>query len=268
VRAYTSIFAPHTSPSKVLTGFAANAKKDSVRSKTAAYLKSRRLIPSTLNIPKSKKHTNPYYDYWAWACLNLEWVGPEEGTENVKTSHHILPVFMHHFGCAVPSYESLEVIKQIASGDKRTGREKRVILEMGSGNGYWTYMLRRMAVEVTAVDNEQSAWRTMWIGDTIIADGEKYLKENKGCRTAVLLMVYPIVGADFTAKILSAYIGDTVVVAGTQNKNGYTAFKDRTIGEYMEAERPEFEKIVQIPLPSFPGKDEALFVFERNSGKD
>lgn len=173
---------------------------------------------------------------------------------------------MHHFGCAVPSYESLEVIKQIASGDKRKGREERVVLEMGSGNGYWTYMMRRMGVEVTAVDNEQSEWRTMWIGDTVIADGEKHLKENKGCRKSVLLMVYPIVGGDFTAKVLSAYQGDTVVVAGTQNRNGYTAFKDRTISEFMSAERPGFEKVVQIPLPSFPGKDEALFVFERNTG--
>jgi len=197
----------------------------------------------------------------------LEWAGPEEGTEEVKTSHHILPIFMHHFGCAVPSYESLEVMKQFARADKRKGREKRTVLDIGSGNGYWTYMLRRMGVEVIAVDNEQSEWRTMWIGDTIIADGEKYLKENKGCKEAVLLMVYPIIGADFTIKILSAYKGDTVVVAATQNKNGYTAFRDRTIGEYMVGERPEFERTVQIPLPSFPGKDEALFVFERNSGK-
>jgi len=268
VKAYTSIFAPHTSPSKVLTGFAANAKKGSIRSKTAAYLQSRRLMPSTLNVPKSKKHINPYYDYWAWACLNLEWAGPEEATETVKTSHHILPVFMHHFGCVVPSYESLVVMKQFAGGDKGKGREKRVVLEIGSGNGYWTYMLRRMGIEVTAVDNQQSEYRTMWIDDTIIADGEKYLKENKGCRNMVLLMVYPIVGAGFTAKILSIYSGDTIVVAGTQNRNGYTAFKDRTIAEYMSAERPEFQLVVQIPLPSFPGKDEALFVFERNAGKD
>ncbi len=129
-------------------------------------------------------------------------------------------------------------------------------------------MLRRMGIEVTAVDNQQSEYRTMWIDDTIIADGEKYLKENKGCRNMVLLMVYPIVGAGFTAKILSIYSGDTIVVAGTQNRNGYTAFKDRTIAEYMSAERPEFQLVVQIPLPSFPGKDEALFVFERNAGKD
>ena len=258
---YTSIFAPQTSPLKVLTGFSANAKKGSIRSRVAAYLQAQRLVPSDLSIPRSKKHINPYYDFWVWSCLNLEWAGPNESTEKVKISHHILPVFMHHFGCVVPSYESLEVIKQMAG--PRNAKEKKAVLEIGSGNGYWAYMLRSLGVEVIAVDNQQSHYRTVWIGDTIIAEGEKYVRDNEGCKDIILLMVYPIVSADFTAKVLNAYMGDTIVVAGTQNRNGYTAFRDRSIGEYMAAKKKTFEKTVQIPLPSFAGKDEALFVFER-----
>lgn len=118
-------------------------------------------------------------------------------------------------------------------------------------------------MEVRAVDNMQSEYRTLWIGDTIVKDGERFLKDNNGARDAVLLLVYPVVGAGFTAKVLDAYKGDTICVAGTQNRNGYTAFRDRRIDEYMEAERPEFEKTVQVALPSFAGKDEALFIFER-----
>ena len=165
---------------------------------------------------------------------------------------------MHHFGCVVPSYEGLEVIRQVAAAGK-----KRDVIEIGSGNGYWTYMLRRQGVEVRAVDNLQSEYRTLWIGDTIVKDGERFLKDNHGGKDAVLLLVYPVVGAGFTAKVLDAYKGDTICVAGTQNRNGYTAFRDQKIDEYMEAERPEFEKTVQVALPSFAGKDEALFVFER-----
>ena len=162
---------------------------------------------------------------------------------------------MHHFGCVVPSYESLEVIRQTA--------QKRTVVDLGSGNGYWTYMLRRMGVTAVAVDNLQSVWRTLWIGDTIVKDGDLYLQEENGCENAVLLLVYPIVGSDFTAKVIEAYKGTTICVAGTQNRNGYTAFKDRTIDEYMKAEKGDFDKTVQIALPSFAGKDEALFVFER-----
>lgn len=175
----------------------------------------------------------------------------------VKTSHHILPIFMHHFGCVVPSYEGLEVIKQTTHG--------RRIVEIGSGNGYWAYMLRRHGVSVVAVDNIQSEYRTLWIGDTITNDGEKYLTDEKGAKDAVLLLVYPIVASDFTPKILEAYSGDTICVAGTQNRNGYTAFKDRMIDEHIAMGKVGFQKTVQVPLPSFAGKDEALFIFERQS---
>ena len=162
---------------------------------------------------------------------------------------------MHHFGCVVPSYESLEVIKQLAG--------KQIVVEIGSGNGYWTYMMRRMGVSVHAVDNLQSEYRTLWIDDTLVRDGEKYLKDEKGCKDAVLLLVYPIVSSDFTSRVLATYKGDTICIAGTQNRNGYTAFKDMTIDEYMKVEKADYKKTVQIPLPSFPGKDEAFYGFER-----
>ena len=124
-------------------------------------------------------------------------------------------------------------------------------------------MLRRLGSHVTAVDNLQSEYRTLWISDTVIEDGVKYLKRNNGCEDVVLMLVYPIVGLDLTHKVLDAYIGSTICVAGTQNRNGYTAFKDKTIDEYMDVEKPEYQKTVQIPLPSFAGKDEALYVFEK-----
>ncbi|KAL8717966.1 MAG: hypothetical protein Q9181_008254 [Wetmoreana brouardii] len=164
---------------------------------------------------------------------------------------------MHHFGCVVPSYESLVVIKQVANG--------RRLLDLGSGNGYWTYMLRRFGVQVDAVDNLQSRYRTLWINDTIVEEGEKYLRAHQGAKDAVLLLVYPIVGTEFTKRVMNAYEGFTICVAGTQNRNGYTAFSSRVVDEYMAAEKPEYEKNVQIPLPSFAGKDDALFVFEKRS---
>lgn len=59
--------------------------------------------------------------------------------------------------------------------------------------------------------------------------------------------------------------GDTIICAGTQNANGFTAFEKETIAEWMAREMPDFEKVCQIPLPSFAGKDEALFVFDRKA---
>ncbi|KAL9011342.1 MAG: hypothetical protein Q9173_003800 [Seirophora scorigena] len=259
--AYSSVFASTTSTPKALTALSANAKKGSHRASVAAYLQSKRLLlssSSVYTVPKLKTaHVNPYYDYWAWSCANLEWAGPTADTVQVQQSHYVLPVFMHHFGCVCPSYESLEVIRRSAN---QGGRR---VLDLGSGNGYWAYMLRRLGVQVDAVDNLQSKFRSLWIDDTVVEEGEKYLRSRQGATDAVLLLVYPIVGAGFTARVLDAYQGDTICVVGTQNRNGYTAFRDKVVDEYVAAEKPDFTKEVQMPLPSFAGKDEALFVFER-----
>lgn len=172
---------------------------------------------------------------------------------------------MHHFGCVVPSYEGLEILRIVADG--------RTVVDMGSGNGYWAFMLRQHGVTVAPVDNAQSDWRVSWVDDTVIMDGTKWLSQSKnaGGKDMVLLMVYPVVGGGagggveggFTRGLMSAYKGDTVAVVGTQNHNGYTSFRDMTFDEYMEREQPEWTKVVQIPVPSFAGKDEALFIYQR-----
>lgn len=120
-------------------------------------------------------------------------------------------------------------------------------------------------MEVQAVDNMESEWRTTWIADTVVADGVAYLKKQHGGKDAVLLMVYPVTKSGFTASILESYKGDVICVVGTQNRNGYTGFKDTMIEEYMAEKMSGFAKTVQISLPSFAGKDDALYVFERKA---
>ena len=126
-------------------------------------------------------------------------------------------------------------------------------------------MLRRHGVSVTAINNKQSEWRTMWIGDTVYTDGEMFLKQRKGGREEVLLLVYPVIGGDFTQKMVGEFKGDTVVVAATQNQSGYTAFRNQRIDQWMQEKG--WKKVVQVPLPSFAGKDEGLFVFQRYKGE-
>lgn len=170
---------------------------------------------------------------------------------------------MHHFGCATPSHESLEILKFLADG--------RAIADIGSGNGYWTFMLRRYGLTVHPVDNMQSEWRVNWVNDTTILDGVKWLRKNAGGKDMVLLLVYPVVGGGvgggteggFTRNLVDAFQGDTIAVVGTQNLNGYTGFRNITMDQYMEREHKDWTKVVQIALPSFAGKDEALYVFQR-----
>ncbi|KAH8886742.1 hypothetical protein GQ53DRAFT_796617 [Thozetella sp. PMI_491] len=270
IDAYIAIFLPSTSTASSLKGFISNAKKGSIRQETAKYLQAKRFIHPSLsqlaNLPKAKKAPpNLYFDFWAWSCRNLEYCGPIPGIETSQKAHHVLPIFMHHWGCAVPSHEALTILKSVA--------QDRVIADIGSGGGYWTFLLRQYGARVLPVDNAQSAWRVTWVEDTVIADGAKWLsrKENANGKDMVVLVVYPIVGGGvsggveggFTRGLLEAYKGDTLAVVGTDNRSGYTSFKDMTMDEYMGKEQPDWIKVAQVSLPSFPGKSEALFIFQR-----
>ena len=88
----------------------------------------------------------------------------------------MLPVLYHHFGCVVPTWEALNIIAQLGKGG---------VIDMASGNGYWTYMLRRMKLDTAAVDNMESEYRTMWIENTVKVDGVEYLKKNPGGKARV-----------------------------------------------------------------------------------
>ncbi|KAL8350939.1 hypothetical protein RB601_000888 [Gaeumannomyces tritici] len=287
VEAYLSIFNPAQSSPAALRSFGANARKGSARAAAAARLAAKRFVHPALEralaVPKRKRgsapHPNPYLLFWAWSCRTLGWCGPAVADPGRPVSHPVLPVLMHHFGCAAPSFESLEVLRVLAAG--------RTVADVGSGNGYWSFMLRRHGVPTVAIDNEQSLWRTMWVPDTVKQDGVAWLRSRDppGGKDVVLLLVYPVVGPDgngaFTRSLLDAYEGDTVAVVGTQNRNGYTSFARMTMDEYManaeeqgqdgghhktttgDSKGSPWVRVTQIPLPSFAGKDEALFVFQR-----
>lgn len=133
-------------------------------------------------------------------------------------------------------------------------------------------MLRNLALEgamlplqVRAVDNGLSEYRVTWVSDTIKLDGVRYLKENNAGRGCVLLLVYPQATGGFTESVLRAFEGDSIVIAGTQNGNGFTAFQHMVVDEWMDKNLPAFELVLRMPLPSFAGKDEALFVFQRRT---
>ena len=260
VAAYISLFDPSKSSANSLKGFLANAKKDSIRASVAQHLSSKRFVQADLpSTPKRKAaHPNPYIDFLSYACHALEYAGPNNATALVKSSHHLLPVLMHHFSCVCPSYEALSIISILAKGS--------TVIDMGSGNGYWTYILRREhQCSVIAVDSGQSKWRTLWTSDTVVSDGIQFLRSRSSGNEDLLLMVYPIVSDQFTEHVIKEFRGNVICIAGTQNGNGYTGFKDKTVDRWFEKNMGDWQKIVQIPLPSFPGKDDALFAFRKDN---
>jgi hypothetical protein len=264
IEAYTSIFSSNTDTTKALNSFAANAKRQSPRATVAHYLQSKR-IPPQIKVPKSKAHLNPAYDIWSHACQQIAFLGPlpDPSYANpaaARRSHPILPVLYHHFGCAVPTYEALNIINNVVKEVGAGG-----VIDLGSGNGYWSYMLRKMGIKTTAVDNMTSEYRTMWIQDSKKADGVEFLMQSrtKAKDHDVLLMVYPVVAGNLTSMAIKAYKGDAVVIVGTQNTNRFTGFSDCTAEEWFKKEMPSWELNCRIAMPSFAGKDDAMFVWKR-----
>jgi hypothetical protein len=271
---YTSLFDPSLNLRKALNGFKAG-KASSLRSQISTHLDSKFFNTTNGLLPNTKTgrtHVNPYYSLWSYSNHELEWAGPIPTTTHTKISHHILPIFYHHFGCVVPSYSALHVIAKLAQPARPSKEDVLPILDIGSGNGYWTYMLRKFPIDhisggkqlvVRPIDNQLSEYRVAWVKDTIKSDGCEYLKRNANGKGCVLLLVYPQATGDFTGPLLQAFEGDTIVVAGTQNGNGFTAFQDMVVDEWVEKNLGTFELVLRMPLPSFAGKDEALFVFRR-----
>lgn len=273
ITAYTSLFDPSLNLPKALNGFKSQSKANTLRKQVAEHLTSRYHNSTTGLLPskKDRKHVNPYLSLWTYSCQELEWAGPIPSTTYTKISHHILPLFYHHFGCIVPSYAALHVLAKLAQPAKPSKEDVLPILDIGSGNGYWTYMLRHLplpspewkGLDVRPIDSGLSEYRVTWVKDTIRMDGKEYLRRNANGKGAVLLLVYPQATGDFTGPILKMFEGDTIVVAGTQNGNGFTAFQDQGVDEWVGRNLKLFELTLRMPLPSFAGKDEALFVFQR-----
>ncbi|ETN41667.1 uncharacterized protein HMPREF1541_03603 [Cyphellophora europaea CBS 101466] len=272
VAAYVGLFDATKAPAAALKGFAANAKRGSLREGVAKWLTTRRFVavgvPAVAKLKadgNGKWYVNPYAEFLAWACGALQWCGPDANAGLVRVSHHVLPLFMHHFGCVCPNWEALSLIAWFARPGAK-GRPKKRVLDVGSGNGYWTAMLRMepWGLDVTPVDNMQSRWRTVWVGDTLVVDAVKWLQKREVAlqREEVLLLVYPVTQGGFTEGVIDAFKGDVVVVAGTQNGSGYTGFQGECVDTWFK-KRGGWDLCVRVPLMSFPGKDDALFIFRR-----
>lgn len=273
ITAYTSLFDASLDLPKALNGFKSQSKANTIRKQVGDHLFSRFHNTTAGLLPKKKdrKHVNPYYSLWTYSCQELEWAGPIPSTSFTKISHHILPIYYHHFGCIVPTYAALHVLAKLAQPAKPSKEPVLPILDVGSGNGYWTFMLRHFPLsapemkelDVRPIDSGLSEYRVTWVEDTIKMDGKEYLRKNQNGKGSILLLVYPQATGDFTGPVMKLFEGDTIVVAGTQNENGFTAFQDQGVDQWVQKSLEAFELTLRMPLPSFAGKDEALYVFQR-----
>lgn len=143
------------------------------------------------------------------------------------------------YSFAIPNEQALEVLKQHAP-----------IIEIGSGSGYWAFLLRQKGVDVLAVDNMSETFEKRWLSDIVVKDGTTFLKSNNGCANRTLLLCWPR-DAD---NIIEAFQGDTIIWIGEIGGSTWY-FQDDALEEW--------EMKQEVMIPTWPGVHDTMNVYKR-----
>jgi hypothetical protein len=134
------------------------------------------------------------------------------------------------------------------------------IIEVGAGNGYWTFLLRRRGVDCVAYDlappdrvaNPNGFGPSTW---THVEQGD--VEVVKAHTDRALFLCWPSYRDAFAARALNLYTGKTLLYIG-EAAGGHTADETffATIAEH-------WERVEEIGLPNWPGTRDTLSVYSR-----
>lgn len=189
-----------------------------------------------------------------WAHM-VGYEGPDDDTAleldmslRASSNSHGLPDLqqsIESYSWVIPSHEALSSCVRLA----KTGK----IIEIGSGSGYWTSLLRGYGADVIAVDPHPASRHFIW--DTIRRKGEEYLTDQGGCPDRALFMCWP--RGSFGDKVLQAYNGDTLLWIG-EAQDGW-----QTTWSLKETRFPDWHLIESIILPSWVGMKPILCMYQK-----
>lgn len=148
------------------------------------------------------------------------------------------------FSCSIPSERALNTIALFGP-----------VLEIGSGTGFWAYLLKTKKVDILAVDNW--IWDPCWYPETIIQDGYTFLLNNVGCADRSLMLCWPTCSLD----VLEAYKGHTLILMPNPDPVFRSCFNT------MERCR-EWRLIHKIDLPFWPGNNDVCLIYQRKKQRD
>lgn len=143
------------------------------------------------------------------------------------------------YSFAIPNEEALSVFSKYEP-----------IVEVGCGDGYWSYLLQERDVSVVATD--------------VSAPASPWTKVRKMCATKAVskfprhtvFFCWPEYGGEWSHKTLEHYSGDTVIYVGDEELTGSDGFHS-----HLEK---NFKKVLSIPLPTWERINDGLRVFERD----
>jgi hypothetical protein len=160
--------------------------------------------------------------------------------------------FITKYAFSIPLYPFLSIIKEYSP-----------IVELGAGTGYWAWCLRQMGVDITAFDRlppgETDPWLwyegNRWFNDSWfnISEGDERVLSAYPVHS--LLLIWPEIHDPMAFRALKVYReagGRILIYIGDPGSSGGKDFHDTL---------REFRKILEMEMPSWPGINERLFVY-------
>lgn len=158
--------------------------------------------------------------------------------------------FRSRFSFAIPDARTIAIVAQFGP-----------LLEVGSGNGYWAWELRKAGVDVVATDLQGAGryWRSgPWSSWTSVEQMDP-AEAIRTYPTRSLLMVWPDSGREWPAEALRAYRGDRVLYVGEApgGRTGNYDFHSVLLADFA------CESVFQIPR--FYRQQDQLWVWKRSA---
>jgi hypothetical protein len=157
---------------------------------------------------------------------------------------HTRLIYGSTFGYGVPCKETVAAISAFPR-----------VLELGAGNGYWSYWLRRAGCDVIATDPDGRS--SAWIPDIARLDAEGALRTFQG-RT--LLIVWPHFTAGWPASVVRHLGPGTVLCYVGEGPYGCCA----PVQFFDELVRSSFRLIYHHRSPSWPPTVDYLGIYRRH----
>ena len=149
--------------------------------------------------------------------------------------------FCRRYSWAIPNDHALECIAKYAP-----------IVEMGAGAGYWAHLLQERGVDVSAFDAHSRVSNENRLSPAVGSweQLEKFSHHS-------LFLCWPPLNDDMAAKCLEVFKGEYLIYVG-EAAGGCTADD-----HFFEILRQSYTLKERIQIPSWPGIDDSLWVYER-----
>jgi hypothetical protein len=151
--------------------------------------------------------------------------------------------FIARYAWSVPTWEAIETIAGFTEG--------RSVLEVCAGSGLWARLLQPAGATVIATDGSPLSKASYASVEALEAEAAVRAHSE----AAALMLVWPPMRDSCAVRALHAFAGDRLIYAGDVRFTADAAFHDLLAREWRLR--------LRLPLPSWPGLDDAVYLYER-----